>query len=414
MKIEVITVGNELLSGKTINSNAQYICKTLFKHGYQSHYGSVLPDEKSELQKGIKKALDRANVLIITGGLGPTIDDNTKSIVCDLLKIPIKYREDIAIDIKKRFGNISSLEEQSTVPQSGYIFKNEIGTAPGFAFIYSGKAIILLPGVPLELIDMFEKHALLFIQKHFPIKEKVYQEIINFCLLPEIKIDAAIRVCKVPEDVTLGIYPSHGIVSVTITTKAKQQSEANKKIQDVKKQLLLDLQDYVFPSQNSKIEEAIHDVLFVRDEKIAFAESCTGGALSYKITSIPGSSKYFLGSFITYSNDLKKNILNVSDKTLKEKGAVSIQTVKEMVEGVFNLTDATYAIAISGIAGPGGATDEKPIGTICIAVGKRDDVIDAGILHFEGNRSLIVEHTTNIALGILYRRIAHNLLYFEK
>ncbi len=414
MKIEVITVGNELLSGKILNSNAQYICKTLFKNGYETHYVSVFSDEKKQLQDGIKNALARADCLIITGGLGPTLDDNTKTIVCDLLKIPLKYRDDIAQDIKRRFGDIASLEQQSTVPKSGYIFKNELGTAPGFAFINAGKVIILLPGVPVELIDMFEKHALLFIEKHFPIEQKIYQDMISFYLLPETQIDAVLRSCTKPQDVTLGIYPAHGMVNVTLTTKAKEKSEAAKKIKEVKKQILSNLQDYVFISQNGKIEEAVHDAAIAKNEKIVFAESCTGGALSSKITAIPGSSSYFLGAFITYSNEFKKNILKVSEKTLKEKGAVSVEVVKEMINGVFKITDATYAIAVSGIAGPSGATLEKPIGTICLAIGKRNDVIDAGVLHLKGNRAIIMEWAANIALSLLYRRMAHNLLYFEQ
>lgn len=414
MKIEIITVGNELLSGSTINSNAQYLCKTLFKNGYETNYVSVFSDEKKDLQDGIKKALDRASCIIITGGLGPTLDDNTKTIVCDLLKISLEYREDIEQDIRRRFGEIDSLQNQSTVPKSGYVFRNELGTAPGFAFLNAGKIIILLPGVPAELKVMFEKHALLFIEKHFPIEQKIYQDLISFCLISETKIDAVLRACVKSEDIALGIYPKHGIVNVTITTKANDKSEATNKIKEVKKQILSNLQDYVFLSDSGKIEEALHDAAVAKNVKLVFAESCTGGAISSKITSIPGSSEYFLGSFITYSNDLKKNILKVSEKTLKEKGAVSVDVVKEMLKGVFKITDANYALAISGIAGPTGATKDKPIGTICIAVGKRDDVIDAGVIQLQGNRDIIIEWATTIALSILYKRIAHNFLYFEK
>ena len=181
-----------------------------------------------------------------------------------------------------------------------------------------------------------------------------------------------------------------------------------------KNQIEKELEDYIFIAKDGKIETAIHNILDKRDETIAFAESCTGGELSSRITKIPGSSKYFLGSFITYSNKLKKDILKVSDKTLKEKGAVSIQTVKEMIKGVFDITDATYAIAISGIAGPTGGSQEKPVGTICLAIAKRSEDIDAGILHLPFTRSLIIKAATNIAFGALFRRIAHNLEYFEK
>ncbi|NGX49418.1 MAG: Nicotinamide-nucleotide amidohydrolase PncC [Candidatus Anoxychlamydiales bacterium] len=418
MKIEILTIGNELLSGKTINSNAQYLCKTLLKFGYSALYTSVYQDEKKELINGIKIALKRADLLIITGGLGPTIDDNTKKIVTNFLKIDLQFNEDVALDIEKRFGCIASVEEQATIPKSGDVFKNEIGTAPGFAFIDSGKVLILLPGVPIELEDMFEKHGLVFIQKHFPLKEKDFQEIINICLLPEIKIDDLLKTIELPDDVTLGIYPAPGFVQVSITTKALNKSFATKKMRDIKNKIALEFSDYIYVSEDGKIERAIHDLLIKNDEKIAFAESCTGGALSAKIVALPGSSKYFLGSFITYSNDLKKNILKVSEKTLLDHGAVSLPTIKEMIKGVFDLTDATYAIAISGIAGPSGGTEEKPIGTISLAIAKRGDEIDIGFLHLKGSlkgsRSMIIESTANIAFGILYRKIAHNLTYFEK
>jgi len=414
MKIEILCVGNELLSGKTLNTNAQYISASLLTKGYETNYVSTVADEQKELLLGLKTAIKRADVLIITGGLGPTLDDNTKKIICDFLKIDLKYRDDIARDIEKRFGQIASIEEQATVPKSGYIFQNEVGTAPGFAFIHASKAIILLPGVPKELEDMFEKHAIVFIQKHFPIEEKFYQEIINITLLEELKIDAILRACQIPKNVTLGIYPSHGIVQITITTKEKDRSNAVKTINFVKNQIEKELADYIFIAKDGKIETAIHNILHKRDETIAFAESCTGGELSSRITKIPGSSKYFLGSFITYSNELKKDILKVSDKTLKEKGAVSIQTVKEMIKGVFDITDATYSIAISGIAGPTGGSSEKPVGTICLAIAKRSEDIDAGILHLPFTRSLIITAATNIAFGALFRKITHNLLYFEK
>lgn len=413
MKIEIITLGNELLSGKTLNTNAKYISSYLFKNGYETNYVTTLADDEKEIISGIKNGLKRASVLIITGGLGPTIDDNTKKIVCDFLKIDLKFRDDIAKDIEIRFGTIASLENQATVPKSGYIFKNDIGTAPGFAFIHESKAIILLPGVPQELEDMFEKHAMVFIQKHFPIEEKIYQEIINIALLEEVKVDAILRAINVPDNVSLGIYPAYGTLQVTITTKAKDKTDAIKNINFVKNQIEPEMQDYIFKAEDGKIETTIHDLLTKKDEKIAFAESCTGGELSSRITKIAGSSKYFLGSFITYADELKKDVLKVSDKTLKEKGAVSIETVKEMIKGVFEVTEATYAIAISGIAGPAGGSQEKPVGTICLAIAKRGESIDAGILHLPFTRSLIIKSVANIAFGALFRKIAHNIEYFE-
>ncbi|MBN2479330.1 MAG: CinA family nicotinamide mononucleotide deamidase-related protein [Parachlamydiales bacterium] len=414
MKIEILAIGDELLSGKTINTNSAYISSKLLKYGYETHFHSVYSDEKAKLISGIKIALKRADLIIMTGGLGPTIDDNTKKIVCDLLKIPLKYREDIALDIKKRFGEIDSMKEQSTVPKGGYIFKNDIGTAPGFAFLHSGKVILLLPGVPKELEKMFDNHAMMFIQKHFPLDEKLFQERIDFFLLQEIEINRVLKTI-LTKDVSIGIYPHHGgVVNITLTAKAKNKDEFYSKIKTIKNTLLKEFSDNVFLSENGTIEEAIHKSFILKNKKLAFAESCTGGALSSKITKLAGSSKFFLGSFVTYSNEMKQNLLSISSKTLLEKGAVSIETVREMIDGVFNKTNADYAIAVSGIAGPSGATEFKPVGTICVAIGQRGDVTDAGILHFKGDRNLIIDSAVDFALGILLRRILHNLTYFEK
>ena len=413
MKIEIIAVGNEILSGKTINTNAAYISKKLLNAGYEVFYHTTLKDDEVELKEGLKKALDRADVLILMGGLGPTIDDNTKEIVSNFFNVPLEYREDIAKDLEKRFNKLPSIKEQSTLPKSATIFKNEIGTAPGMAFLLSNKAIILLPGVPSELKNMFDKTALSFIQKNFPIEEKIYQERIDIFLLEEIEVDNFLKEINQDESIVLGIYPGYGIIHVTITTKAKNEAQAKEKIGLVKNQIVSKFSDNIFESEKGLIEEAIHNIFCKNKDTLAFAESCSGGALASRITSLAGSSKYFLGSFVTYSNELKKNMLKVSEKTLKEKGAVSIETATEMVDGVFKLTDASFAVAISGIAGPTGGTKEKPVGTVAIAVGKREGEIDAGILHFHGPRSVIVDASVNFALGILYKRISQNKLYFN-
>ncbi len=411
MKIEVIAIGSEILSGKTVNTNATYISKKLKKSGYQTFFHLVISDHKQDIENNLKTSIQRSDLVIVTGGLGPTIDDNTKDIVCSMLEFDLEYNKEIAEDIKKRFGSISSLKNQATLPKNALILKNEIGTAAGFILQESDATIIFLPGVPEEMKQMFDCQAIGFIEKHFPLKEKIYEEIINICLLEEVKVNQVLKKIKT-DGIELGIYPNHGVIHVSLTAKAQNQRAADEKFNPIKQRVISEFSEYIFEAENGLIEEAVHNMLIDKNKKLAFAESCTGGQLAARITSLAGSSKYFLGSFVTYSNDLKNNILKVKEKTLKETGAVSIETVKEMVKSIFSLTDADYAVAVSGIAGPKGGSREKPVGTVCVAIAERNEEIDSGIFHFKGNRDLIVKSSINHILGILFRKIAHNKMQF--
>ncbi|MBI5346831.1 MAG: CinA family nicotinamide mononucleotide deamidase-related protein [Chlamydiae bacterium] len=412
MKVAILAIGNEVLQGQVVNTNSAFIAQKLRTLGYDISRHGVVGDDKHEIKSVLKALSEKNELIIVTGGLGPTIDDKTKNIVCELLKIPLEFREDIAQDIKERFGEIASLEEQSTVPKNGFILKNEIGTAPGFAFINAGKAMIFLPGVPEEMKQMFSFHALPFILEHFPLTEKKYQEEINFTLLPEIKVNSILKRFETP-DLDIGIYPSHGILKVILSAQGSNQKQAKDKFARPKEALLNEFSEYVFHSDSGLIEEAVQNLFTLKKLKLATAESCSGGGLAFRLASFPGSSAYFLGSIVAYANEVKQKVLGVSESTLKHKGAVSVQAVKEMALGVFKLTDADYSIAISGIAGPTGGSAEKPVGTVCMAIAKKNEAIDAGVLHFQNNRKVIVDMAITFALGILYRRVAHNLFYFE-
>ncbi len=411
MNIEILSIGNEILSGRTINTNAAFISKRLKDLGYETAHHSVVADSKKEIVSSLKHSFKRASLIILTGGLGPTMDDITKKVICDYLDLDLKFNEEIASDIESRFGQIASLEEQSHVPKKATIFKNSVGTAPGFAYISSGTAVITLPGVPVEMKEMFSLSVIPYILKHFPLKEKVFQENLNFYLLEEVRLNSFIESLKIDKDISVGIYPSHGIVQVSLSCKGKTQKEAKEKIFSVEKALVKEFALNIFPSESGKIEEALHEIFLLKNIKLAIAESCSGGALAAKLTSVPGASYFFLGSIVSYSNEMKKKVLNVSEKTLKQKGAVSCETVKEMIDGLFSITQADYAIAVSGIAGPSGGSEDKPVGTVCIGVGKRDEDIDLHTFNFPGNREVIIEFTINYAMAILYKRIAHNKFY---
>lgn len=411
MKIEIVAIGNEILCGNALNTNATFISFQLKKQGYAVSGHSVFSDNANILQKKLLEALKRSDVVIATGGLGPTGDDTTKKAAAKLFKRKIIFDPIFAKRLFKKYGKNKYIEMQADVPENTLILKNEIGTAPGFIFEDKKKALILLPGVPFEMEKMFLP-ALKYIQKKFPLKEKIYQDELSFCLLKESDIEPVLEdLRKIDADVEIGIYPSLSQIRVCFTTKARNQRKAFLKINKLKKILEKKFKEYIFyPHQ---IEEAIKDIFISKKKKLALAESCTGGSIAAALTQISGSSKYFLGSIVSYSNELKKNILNVSENTLNIKGAVSLETVEEMVQGLFKITDADYALAISGIAGPLGGSAEKPVGTVCIAIGERGGKIDLGTFQAFGDRELIIKYCVRFALSLLWVRIGADLTYFN-
>jgi nicotinamide-nucleotide amidase len=406
MNIEIVSIGNELLAGDTINTNVSFISKLLNENGYIVSKQSVLSDDKQILKQNLLEIIDTNDLVITTGGLGPTCDDNTKEVICEVFNDELAFSEDLASDLKNRFGEISSIDEQATIPRQAKILKNIEGTAPGFVFTKGNKTMIVLPGVPFEMKLMFEKQALIYILQKYPLSKKAYSESVNLCLLKEVDIGPFVNDLhdQAKDFIDIGIYPYPGTLKVKFTTKAKSKEEASSIIKPYIEKLLEKYSKNIFPSDLS-LEEAIYHKMEEKGLKLAVAESCSGGNISAKITSIPYCSKYFLGSIVAYSNEMKQKLLNVNEKTIESFGAVSKETVAEMIKGVFANTDADYAIAVSGIAGPSGGSKEKPVGTVCIGVANKANNVDINTFHFTGSRSTIVEFSTNYALGLLWQKL---------
>ncbi|MES2273345.1 MAG: nicotinamide-nucleotide amidohydrolase family protein [Chlamydiota bacterium] len=374
MQIEIISIGNELLWGYTVNTNASYLSHELTQAGYQVARHTVIADDPHSIEKGLKEALKRASLVIATGGLGPTLDDLTRK------------SADLAIQ-----------EEPENL-------KNEIGTALGAYYCSSDKALFLLPGVPREMEKMFQNEAFARIRKQFPQKQTHFITRCSLCLLKEVEVDPFLRALKQKHpDLEIGLFPALGTLQVVF----KSQKPVD--------EFALQLQ-HKFPTffyGEGKIEEVVHRELISRQKKLSLAESCTGGQIAAHLTALPDASLYFLGSLVAYSDAWKERFLQVSRTTLAKQGAVSRQTVVEMTEGLFNETDADYAIAVSGIAGPGGGTSAKPVGTIYIAIGKRGEKMDAGLLRAPQDRASAITLSVNTALGALWRRIVHNTATFS-
>lgn len=372
MSIEIVCIGNEVLSGMTLNSNAAYLGESLGSVGWSVLRHTVLPDDPGIITMGLKEAIDRSCCVIVTGGLGPTIDDMTLTCAENLFEGEPHY------------------------------FPNRGGSALGVAFKTEDKLLILLPGVPQEMQAMFEESVLPYLYQNLKLEESCFQEVFHLCLLKELEVDPLLRELKKRHPkLDIGIYPAYG----TLTLKLRSLDKTI--LDDAGKQIKEAFKKNLFPSQSGKIEEAVHHWFTVHKKRLACAESCTGGLIASKLTAFPGASSYFLGSLVAYSNQLKENLLHVSSQTLEIKGAVSSEVVTEMLLGLFKTTGADWGIAVSGIAGPSGGSDEKPVGTVWYAIGERGKPPIVGTFLAKGNRQTITLQAANKPLGFLWQLLKH-------
>lgn len=405
MKVEVIAIGTEILSGFTVNTNASFISQELLKVGIVTDYHTTVPDGKAELLKAFDQALERSHVVICTGGLGPTCDDITRNVAAEIFDSPFTHYPEIEEELNKRYGNkLTSARDQATLPEKAEIVRNRLGTASGLLFTRGDKALFLLPGVPQEMKAMFCESVLPQIINRIPSELRLVSDWLHFSFLYESMVDPVLR--EIQEKypfVKMGIYPFRGKLSVHLYTTGSSPKQSREDIEHCKNLLIDQFGDYAYESPSGSIEEAVHQLFSNQHITLATAESCTGGTIASRLTSLPGASQYFLGGLVTYTNTMKHDFLGVSLKTLDTYGAVSKEVVTEMVEGLIAKTGADYGIAVSGIAGPSGGTPEKPVGTVWIAIsGKSVDIQTWLIPGRTASRQMIIDYTVNTALGRLY------------
>jgi len=413
MHIEIIAIGNEIVSGYTINSNAGYISKKLEENGYRIYCHLAFADDKEILHKELERAFELSDVVICTGGLGPTLDDVTKEVVADFFNVKCVFDPQIKANLKKRFPDYNSIDRDALIPKGGIPVENKVGTAFGIIIEKDNKALILLPGVPSELKDMFEESIIPYLTKTFPSKQKIYQRSIGVFLKVESEINPLLEKYKLLHPNTeVGIYPSLGYVTVKAAKILSPDDDFSYKEVDQ----LIGTIKLTFPKNifEDSIILDLHNLLLEKKYKLALAESCTGGAISSALVQIPGASSYLEGSIVTYSNEMKIKLLHVNKNTLKEKGAVSVEVVDEMLSALLEITGADYVLATSGIAGPGGGSDEKPVGTVCIGCASKNMHKDIGFIHTQGSRERVIENSVNTALAILLKRIKYDEYTFRK
>ncbi len=366
MRVELINTGSELTLGFTVNTHLSYIARQLAGIGLRLDRQVAVADDREEMRAAIEEALRRSDVLIITGGLGPTSDDFTRDVVAELLDRKLVRDEVVAAHIaerirKRRIRLPESIYVQALVPVGAQVLPNQNGTAPGLAIDEGGKLVLLLPGPPRELKPMFAEYILPVLEKHFGAQPRFDCRTFKVVGLAESIVEEKVApvLADLP-DLELGYSAKMGEVEVRIISHLKSTAdEAEKRIRNA-------LTDNIYGTGDARLEEVVVKMLVSAHQTIAVAESCTGGAIANRITNVSGSSEVFINGCVTYSNESKTRLLGVSEKTLAEHGAVSEEVAHEMAEGVRTRSGADFGISTTGIAGPTGGTPDKPVGLVYI------------------------------------------------
>ncbi len=372
MNAEIIAVGTELLLGQIANTNAQYISQRLPEAGVNVYYHSVVGDNSERLIKCLNIAMARSDIIITTGGLGPTKDDLTKETVAQILGKKLVLHEDILEKMEDFFRKQNRKMtpnnlKQAYLPEGSIAIKNKNGTAPGCIIESNDKIFILLPGPPQEMKPMFDEVVMpYFIEKSDYLLVSKYVRIFG---IGESQVeDRIIDLIENQSNPTIAPYAKEGEVMLRITAKCMRGEEHERIISPIINEICSRFGDAVYSIENKELEEVVVDLLISNNLKLAIAESCTGGLISKKLTDVPGVSKVFEGGVVSYSNELKMHLLGVNENILQEYGAVSSLTALEMAKGIRRLANTDIGLAVTGIAGPGGGSPLKPVGLVYVAI----------------------------------------------
>jgi len=411
LKAEIISVGTELLLGQITDTNATYICRRLASIGIDVHFRSTVGDNWDRMTSVLRGALERADVVITTGGLGPTSDDITREVIAQLTGRPLELDSSAERHLREIFTiyhpemPLSNLK-QAMVPRGARLLPNDRGTAPGLLIEHDGQVIIALPGPPHEMQAMLDGSVLPYLQKRSGKGSLITKSrVLRLCGIGESSATERIRdLLDAQTDPTIAPLASPGEVHLRITTKASDEAQADRKIAQAEAEIRKRLGRHIFGVDDQTLESVVGDLLRTQGKTLAVAESCTGGLIGSRITDVPGSSDYFLAALVTYSNTAKIQLLGVNADTLQAKGAVSEEVACQMAAGVRQRIGADVSIATTGIAGPTGGTPDKPVGLVYIGIAD-DDGVSCQRFEAFGNRTQIKYRASQAALDWLRRKL---------
>ncbi|MDA8233248.1 MAG: competence/damage-inducible protein A [Clostridia bacterium] len=407
MKAELVCTGTELLLGQILNTNAQYLSQQLSTIGVDVYFHTVVGDNPGRIKEAINQALKRADVVITTGGLGPTMDDLTKEMAVEALGLELELHQESLRIIEEFFRQrgrqmAENNRKQAMFPKEAIVLPNPMGTAPGAILERQGKWVVILPGPPFELRPMVENHVLPYLQKVIGIQpETILSRVVRLIGIGESQMEEKISDLILNQtNPTIAPLAKTGEVHIRVTAKTASGEEAGTLIDGVVKELENRLGRYIFGYDEESLELVVGRMLRERNLSIALAESCTGGLIASKLTDIAGSSDYVLYGVVSYSNQAKMDLLKVKEETLLAHGAVSEATAREMAQGVRAMGSANLGLAVTGIAGPGGGTPQKPVGLVYIALAFENNTL-CKEFRFTGDRATIKLLTANVALNMV-------------
>ena len=401
--IEIITIGDEILIGQIVDTNSAWMATELNKTGFDVVQITSVHDNENHITSSLNNAMQRADVVLLTGGIGPTRDDLTKHTLCKFFDCKLVYNADVYHDIenllKYRSRAMNELTaSQAMVPEKCTVIRNPVGTAPVSWFEKDGKVVVSMPGVPYEMKNAMSTEIIPRLKSKFRTPVIIHKTVQVYGY-PESALALKIENWEnaLPDNIHLAYLPNYGIVRLRLSGSSENslalEFSINQQI-DLLKQIL---GEAVVATSDDPLEVITGKLLAENNMKLATAESCTGGNIAHILTTVPGSSAYFSGGVVAYSNEIKVNLLGVSASDLSAYGAVSKQVAEQMAEGIKKITGADIAVATTGIAGPSGGTVEKPVGTVWIAVNCKNQT-SSREFKFNGTRQIIIERTTQAAL----------------
>lgn len=404
MKIEIITIGDEILSGNIVDTNFAWLGDRLWGAGFELHWHTTVGDEPEKISAALLNAVGRSEAAIVTGGLGPTIDDITLEVAAQAFGLPLILNQKALQEIKDFFQRVRrpmspNNEKQALLPEGSQMIPNKVGTAPGCHLVFKDTPFFFLPGVPREMKQQFDDVVLPTLLRVRPDKQEFRQKILRCFGAPEASIGQMLEGIDLT-GVDLAYRVSFPEILLKISARGADSKRLETRIANVEKEIKSRLGDLVYGEGDELLAAVVGRMLAGRKETLSVAESCTGGLLASLMTDISGSSRYFERGVVTYSNESKMEILKVPEGVIKTFGAVSSETAVAMAKGMRRLAKTTYSLAITGIAGPEGGAPEKPVGTVHIALDSEEGSEERGF-HFPTNREWFKRLAAFAALDLL-------------
>ena len=407
MKATIITIGDEILIGQILDTNSRYISRALNAHGIVVAERTSIGDNREQIIETLNRSLLQSEIVIITGGLGPTKDDITKHTLCDYFGSTLRYDEVEAEHIRTMLAarNIAFNDlnrGQAMVPECCTVLHNAHGTAPGMWFEREGRVIVSLPGVPFEMQHLIDEEVMPRLKAHFELREIVHRTMITFGIAESILAE---RIAEweeaLPDCIHLAYLPAANVVRLRLSAYEVEGKEVRREIDSLFEELRSIIPNNIAGFEEASVEELVHNILIDRGETLAVAESCTGGTIASKFTAQAGASAYFLCGVVSYSNESKNRVLGVDMSDIAQYGAVSEQVAKAMAQGAKVVSGANFAISTTGIAGPTGGSKEKPVGTVWIGIATPERCF-AVCRNCGTDRSQIIARATAYAIAMLY------------